>query len=293
MSIRTLQIFQTVCTEGGITKAAQKLYMTQPAVSHAIKELETERGFPLFDRISRKLFLTDAGRALLEKTNTLLELYGEIEAMDENLFYDATIHIGSCITAAGYWLPRIIKDFRQSHAGVKLSVKVEAAEGIIELLKSNSVDMAILEGPYVLEQYELVPFSSYGIIAVCSPSHPFADAEAVGLFELMAEPLLLREKGSAIRDPFDSCVLLHGLVADPAVTSVNSQALIQLAKESAGIAILADKVVERELSSGELHRVSLPEMDIRNDISVAYHKNKYVPQPMAELISLILFSSSL
>jgi molybdate transport repressor ModE-like protein len=149
MGIRHLKIFKTVCEEGSVTKAAQKLYMTQPAVSHAIKELETEKGFPLFDRISGRLHLTGGGKAMLEKTIALLGLYGEIESISPGSRHDSLIRIGSCITAACYWLPAILQGFRSAptHKNIRIAAQVAAADGVIGMLKANSIDIALLEGP--------------------------------------------------------------------------------------------------------------------------------------------------
>ena len=289
MGIRHLKIFKTVCEEGSVTKAAQKLFMTQPAVSHAIKELETEKGFPLFDRISGRLYLTDVGAVLLQKAVAVLELFEEVEQMDAASPGAGTIRIGSCITVAGYWLPQIMKDFSAlpNHHSIGMTVQVAAAEGVIEMLKANKIDIALLEGPYLLEHHAIIPFSSYRVIAVCSPIHPFAGGGSISIAELLAEPLLLREKGSAIRDPFDSWLLLQGKTVPPAVTSVNSQVLLQMAKENLGIAILADKVVQHEIEAGNLRRVNILEMNITNDISIAYHKNKYISDPLKGLIDFI------
>ncbi len=286
-NIRNLKIFKTVCDEGSVTRAAKRLYMTQPAVSQSIKELESEKGFPLFDRIARRLYLTDAGRQFLEKVEQVLKLYDEIESINEGSFFASSLSLGSCITAACYWLPRILAGFRQQCPNTKLEVQVAAADGVISLLKANRIDIALLEGPYILERCVQVPFSFYDIIAVCAPAHPFADGREVSLDELLGQPLLLREQGSAVRDPFDSFLLLRGRVAAPMVTSVNSQALIELTKSNAGIALLADKVAQQAISSGELCRVNLPELAIRNTTSIAYHEGKYLPQPISDLIAMI------
>jgi len=294
MGIRHLKIFQTVCEEGSVTKAAQKLYMTQPAVSHAIKELELEKGFPLFDRISGKLYLTEAGATLLEKATVVLELYGEIESMAANSLHCSHIRVGSCITIACYWLPLIIRQFYEQpqHREIQITTQVAAADGVINMLKTNQIDLALLEGPYLLERCHLHPFSSYRIIAVCSPLHPFATGASIPLDRLLEEPLLLREKGSAIRDPFDSLILLRKQTVSPLVTSVNSQALLQMAKANIGVALLADRVALPEIEAGNLCRVNVPELNITNDVSIAFHERKHLSASLEKLIGFIRAAGS-
>lgn len=98
MTIRRLYIFKTVCEEGSVTGAAKKLYMTQPAVSHVIHELEEELGTVLFDRISKKVFLNQTGKLLLKKTVRILELYEDLEKGVYDLENQAVLRVGASIT---------------------------------------------------------------------------------------------------------------------------------------------------------------------------------------------------
>ena len=113
MNLRQLEVFRAVCEQGGFTRAAQSLYMTQPAVSHVIAELEKEAGCPLFDRISRRIYLTEAGRIFLEKARQILELHEELSAGFPALTGQAPLRIGSGITIANFHLPTILRRCRR------------------------------------------------------------------------------------------------------------------------------------------------------------------------------------
>lgn len=286
MGIRTLRIFKTVCAEGSITKAAQKLYMSQPAVSKAIKELEQERGYPLFDRLSRKVFLTEPGRRLLEKTEDLLRLYDDINSLDGSVDREFTIRIGSCITVACDWLPGALKQYMDKNPDVKIRTQVAAAEAIIGLLMENKIDLAFLEGPYTLDGCHAKTIDSYHLIAVCAKDHPYADGRKIGIDGLFSQPLLLREKGSAVRDAFDGWAMMHKRKALPEVESVNTQALIQFVKAGMGIAVLADKVTLPEIERGAIFEVNVPDMKIVNDTSLVYRESKYIAKQLQEFIDM-------
>ena len=105
MTIRHLYIFKIVCEEGSFTRAARRLYMTQPAVSHAILELEAEIGSPLFDRLSRRIYLNASGNIMLSKVNRLLELYEELKSNALTAEQPLPLRIGSTITIGNFWLP--------------------------------------------------------------------------------------------------------------------------------------------------------------------------------------------
>lgn len=287
MGIRTLRIFKTVCEEGSITRAAQKLYLSQPAVSQAIKELEQQKGYPLFDRLSRRIFLTEPGKRLLEKTEDLLRLYDDIDHLDGSAHPEATIRIGSCITVACDWLPGVLKEYADENPEVKFRTQVAAAGTIIDLLTENKIDLAFLEGPYTLDYCHAKVIDSYNVIAVCSKDHPYADGRKVGIGELFSQPLLLREKGSAVRDALDGWAMTHKRMAMPVAESVNTQALIQFAKADMGIAILADKVTRPEIERGMICEVNIPDMRITNDTSLIYRENKYIPKPLAAFIDRV------
>lgn len=276
MTTRHLLIFQKVCETGSITRAAEQLFMTQPAVSHAIRELETELDLVLFDRISRKIFLTEAGKLFLRKVNRILDLYEDLSSGISHLKKQALLRIGSSITIANLWLPAIVQAFQAHPHATPHRATIDRASVIQDLLLKNELDLALIEGAISDEQLTCIPFSSYPLLVVCAPAHPFAQKKALSLKELAMEPLLLREPGSAIRNTLDSIFLLHGLSAEPLWTSSNSQVLIQGVKQNLGLTVLPDVLIRRELSEGSLTALTLTDATLRNENHIVYHRDKYL-----------------
>ncbi|RGY95439.1 LysR family transcriptional regulator [Clostridium sp. AM58-1XD] len=291
MNIRQLQIFEVVCTEKNVTRAAEKLYMTQPAVSHVIAELEEETGCRLFDRISRRLYLNETGKRFLGKTKQLLELFEELsEGFSESEEF-SPVTIGTAITAANFWLPELLRDFSERWKNTPVKIEVERTSDVEQKLLDCQADVGLLEGKVKSRQLEYVVFSGYHISAFAVPEMGKKCSMTTG--ELSESRLLLREKGSAIRDSFDYAMAAAGFEAVPAMESVNSQALIQAARSGFGIALLPDILVKREEEAGELKKIHVEGLEIFNEISIAWHREKELTSPLKWLVERLKNKSGL
>ncbi len=284
MNIRHLHIFKIVCEEMNFTRAAEKLYMTQPAISHVINDLEQEIGHVLFDRISKKIYLTEIGKLFLSKTLRILELYNDLE----NNFYssekDIPIHIGSCITIGNFWLPSIIKNFKKIYPETPLKLEINSAAIIEKMLLNNKIDIALIEGGIQNENLIKIFFSSYELSVICSAEHSFSRRKSISIDEFLKENLLLREKGSAIRDCLDNALASKDIFAVSSWTSINSQALIQGVKNNLGITVLPDILVTPELEKNELKKLSIENFKLENNNYIVYHKDKYISSTMSTFI---------
>lgn len=287
MNLRQLRIFKIVCETQNFTKAAGVLYMTQPAVSHVIGELESEIGFQLFDRLSRKIYLTQAGKIFLDKSTRILELYDDLKNQAGGIAETAPLRIGSTITIANVWLPRIMETFQKRNNKCVVKVEVGSAENTEKKLRENKIDLALIEGMIAGNQYEKIVFSSYEMVLICSPSHKWAGKTEIPLKDILEEKFLLREKGSALRNSFDSALLLHNIIVDPIWVSVNSQALVQAVSRNLGVSVMPVELVERELQNGEIAGVRIRNMKLVNQNHIVYHKDKYLSHSAHELIELI------
>lgn len=282
MNMRQLTVFEMIAREGNMTKAAQKLYMSQPAVSHMIHDLEVELGIQLFDRIGKKIFLNEYGKLFLEKTRKVLEGY-------EDLCHgrlSPPLRIGSSITIADFWLPKILKEAKD--ASIDFIVDVDRSEAVYEKLTRNELDLALLEGEIFDERLIQIPFSEYELHAVCGKDHPYATKKSITLHQLCEEPLYLREKGSAIREVFDSALNLANLSVRPIYTSVNSQAIIYSIASGLGMSILPDLLLK---DRNDLHILDIEGVTLKNRNRLVYPKDKYLSDSMKMLCAMIIKES--
>ncbi len=282
MNLRQMYIFKEVCEELSFTKTAKKLYMTQPAISHVISDLEAEIGGKLFERIGRKIHLTGTGEILLHKVVRIIELHEELENGFKYQEELVTIRIGSSITIANFWLQKWIKEWRRKYGRTPLKIQVDSATNIEEKLLNNEIDIALMEGAIHNKQLISHEVSSYEMSVICSSNHDFAKSGRLEIAaeEFAAQPLLLREKGSAIRDTLDSALLLKHIYVDPMMTSVNSQALIQAVKYDFGISVIPDLLVMQQVKEGDIAKLSIKDSRLFNYNSICYHRDKYLSKPM-------------
>ena len=287
MKIRHLRIFKAVCEEESITKASEKLFITQPAVSTAVNELENYLGVRLFDRVSRKIQLNETGKLFLVKTIKLLALYDDLEKNTKNLEENAVLKIGSSITIANFILPQAMAKFKTACKNTPTRVVVENARTIENMVSENKVDVGLVEGVVYNKELKNFPFSSSELLVICSPQHKYAKEKSIDIDELTTETFLLREEGSAIRDVFDSALLLHNVSVSPAWTSVNSQALIQAVKQNLGISVLPRQKVENELRNGEIVEIRVNDLELISVNHIIFSKGKYETKPFKKLIEIL------
>lgn len=287
MNIRQLKVFKVLSEELSFTRTAEKLNMTQPAVSHVINDLESESGTPLFDRINRKIYLNATGKLFLEKVTRLLELYEDINQSFNHENLHLPLKIGSCLTIANFWLPQFVKEFNGVSPQTPLQVTIDSATHIEKFLNNNEIDMALYEGVVPDSRFCAQEFSSYEISFIASSTHPLADKAAIPLKEILSFNLLLREKGSAIRDTLDSMLMLHNLKAEALWTSVNSQPLIQGALNNLGISVLPEIIVRKELAEGRLIKLKVDANPMINHNYILWHGGKYLTEPMKILFDVI------
>ena len=227
------------------------------------------------------------GKIFLNKTLRILELYDDLE----NNFYksekDIPIHIGSCITIGNFWLPSIVKEFKKLSPETPLKIEIDNAAVIEKMLLENTIDIALMEGGIHSENLIKIFFSSYKLSVICSINHIFSKKKSISVEELSKETLLLREKGSAIRDCLDNALSRKDIFITPAWTSTNSQALIQGIKNNLGISILPDVLIKDELKKNQLKKLSIDGIELKNNNYIVYHKDKYISNTMSAFIKLI------
>lgn len=193
-----LQVFYTVANRLSFTKAAEELYITQPAVTKHIHELEAHFKLQLFERNGNKIQLTPAGKTLLQHTESLFSIYRNIEFDMNNLAgkHNGKLRVGASTTVAQYVIPPILASFRQKFKDIAVTLTSGNTEQIEKALLTNEIDIGMIEGQSKNKSIQYTTFLKDEIVLVCNTSHPFARKESLKPEELKTIPLLLREPGS-------------------------------------------------------------------------------------------------
>lgn len=287
MNLRQLRILQAVRARMNITRAAEDLYISQSAVSQAVAELERELGFALFDRLSGRIALTEAGRAFADRAAQLVAQFDELEQSAKEMANRAPLRVGASITLASYLLPGAARAFQARHPGARVEARVDNARAVEALVLAGAVDLALLEGVVRGESLIALALPASRLALVCAPGHLCAGRE-ISLEEFLAQNLLLREVGSAIRDTLDSALLLRGAAARPAWESVNSQALLLAARAGLGVAALPEASALAALRAGEVARTTVTGLALSCPNQVVYHKDKAQSEAFRAFVEILL-----
>lgn len=286
MTLKHLKIFVTVCDCNGITAAAEKLYLAQPSVSLAISELEKYYGIKLFDRISRKLYLTESGKQFLNYATHIVSLFDEMEKEIKNWDSFGMLRIGSSITIGNYLLPKYVQMFKQQHPNIKVQVTIDNSEEIEHRIMSNSIDFALVEGVIHSPQLKHNTFMEEELVLICGTNHPLYKLKEVKIEMLKDYEFILREKGSGGRELFDSTMLLHGMEIRPIWESVSTQAIIRAVSLGLGLSVLPNLLVEKDLKAGNIEQIKVKNLSLKHRFHVIYHKNKFLTNSAKEFINL-------
>lgn len=213
MTLEQLRIFLAVAREQHVTRAADRLNLTQSAVSAAIRALETRYGVDLFDRVGRSIRLNQAGRAFLPEADRLMKQAGEAEAALRDLGggLTGTLAIMTSQTVGAYWLPARLARFHAGHPGITLDIRIGNSEAAAEAVETGAVELAIVEGAARNPALRSRIVASDEMIFVGPAGHPGRAGAPLDRDALIAARWVLREPGSGTRDAFEALAARHGL----------------------------------------------------------------------------------
>ena len=276
MTLRHIEIFAMVCREGSVTKAAERLHVSQPTVSLALKEIEEHYGGALFERISRKLYLTPFGQRIYDMSLSLLNLYSDVS--DAHQIYDI-IRIGTGTAIGKFFMPKIIRGFSEIHPDVHINANVGDATRMYRLIMKNSLDFTIAETVDDILGLAHKTIQRYPIVAVCHKDNPLARKEMVKAKDLEDQRLLLRESGSTTRNTVDTFSQTHNIPMDIVWVSHSVQSLFNATSENLGISFHSlDLAVA--CKDPNLVILNIPELKGERLVNVSFHRDKIISHNM-------------
>lgn len=315
MTLKHLRIYREVCRMESITKAAESLNTTQPAVSTAVRELESFYQVKLFERMNRKIYITEAGKVLLEYADSILSQFDESKDILRDIATSTRIRIGSNVSFGSASLPNLIANFRKLHPEIPIYTTIANSSQIEEALLRNELDFAIVDRLNDNEKLRRMPFKEDQMCALCSPDfyYPisnkgvsehntpkgdfvnkqsmcqsnFTMIDALSLRDFAHIPLLLREPGSGSRDMLDKIFHINGITPHIALESISTQALLEFCLLGQGVLFLSSEQAKRYIDSGQLIRLNLSDFDLTRQYDLIYHTKKYITKSMHRFIDFI------
>jgi DNA-binding transcriptional LysR family regulator len=289
MELRLLRTFRAVADAGSFTHAASRVHLTQAAVSVHIRQLEEELDTPLFLRVNKKLYLTEAGRALLAHAETILHAHDEAKAELTNLNGPARgrLHIGVASTAITvHPLPEILSEIKRKHALIDLSVVGGTSERIIEQILAGGVDAGLVSLPVEQSDVLTETLRSDNLVAVISPKHKLARARTITAEELTAEPLILGEHGGNTRRLIDLFFEKSGLDPKIIMELQRTEAIIKMVELGFGATILPQGAVRTSVARGTLRAVMVSGLNLKWEFGVACLKSDYISPALQSFLKL-------
>lgn len=287
MTIRHLKIFIEVVDSGKMSIAAAKLFISQPTVSQAIRELEKHYGVLLFERLSKKLYITEKGKRLLSYARNVVKQFDDMEEMMFQANYVEKIRIGATITVGNCILSDVIKSFSEINPQIETYSYVNNTKDIEEKLLKSELDIGIVEGKVKSPDLISIPEVNDCLILACSTKHPFAKKKIVKLADLSNESFAMREQGSGTRELFERYMLENGMPIRIAFEGNSSASIKKAVIENQCLAVISIRLVEEEIKSGQMHVIQNTDCDWDRYFSVVYHKNKVVTNEMKSLIEMV------
>ena len=199
MTIRSLEIFVKVAECGKMSEVARNMYITQSSVSQAISEIEKEYGVKLFDRISKKLYLTEAGKKLLGYGRHLLAVNEEMNDCMKHCAKNIRIRVGATVTVGTCVISPIMLELYKVNPLIEPEVFVEDTRLIAKKLLNSELDIAIVEGKIKHPDIVTKSIINDNLVLICSHKHEFYKRDSIEVSELSNQPLIMRELGSGTR----------------------------------------------------------------------------------------------
>ena len=275
LTLKQLNIFQAVAEHENYTLAAKSLYLTQPAVSMQIKQLEEQAGVPLFERSGKKVRPTEAGRELLHHARLIQRQLEEAGQAIEEIrgLKRGRLHLTMASTA-NYFAPRLLAEFCRRYPDIQVSLNVSNRSGLLQALEDNSTDVVIMGKPPEGMAVESEVFMDNPLVIIAPPNHPLAAQKRIPLKELAHHPFIVRERGSGTRAAVERFLANHN-IERPAGMEMNSSAAIKQAVQAGlGLGVVSIHTLEMELTLKRLTVLDVEDFPILRHWRLVYRRDK-------------------
>ena len=295
-SLDQLRILKAIAAEGSFKRAADSLYVSQPAISLQVQNLEKQLNVPLFDRGGRKAQLTEAGNLLLSYGEKILTLCQETCRAIEDLqnLQGGTLIVGASQTTGTYLLPRMIGLFHQKYPYVSVQLQVHSTRRTSWAVANGQVDLAIIGGEVptdLHEVLEIIPYAEDELALILPVSHPLASQETIAKEDLCTLDFITLDYQSTIRKVIERVLTrceidTRELKIEMELNSI--EAIKNAVQAGLGAAFVSVTAIEKELKMGVLHRAYIEGVEVRRTLYVLINTNRYRSKAAEAFIEEIL-----
>lgn len=279
-----MRIFLAVTENGNnLTRAASQLYMAQPAVTVAIQELEQYYGVNLFDRLGKRLYLTEAGKQFREYVVRILGLFDDMEEGIKSWGSRGVLRVGSSITIGSQFMPGYVEEYAKTHPNIDTQVLIGPSDRIEKKILNNELDIALVESPVheknlIAEQY----MEDY--LVIIAPGE--MKMLEMTIEEFAAQRLLLREPGSGTRESIEKVLEPFSIQLKTSWEATSTTALVNAVISGLGISIVPRRMVEAPLRSGQIREIHVKELKFQRYFYIVYHRDKLLTAPIRDFMEV-------
>lgn len=285
-TLRQLEIFVAAAQQGGISRAAEALSMSQSAASSSLAELERQFDVQLFDRAGKSLRLNELGQRLLPRAVELLERAREIDGLLHGRAGFGSMQIGATLTIGNYLATLIVATFLQRHAESRIQLRVHNTATIIEQVADFELDLGLIEGSCHHPELETERWLEDELVVFCAPSHPLANRGAADLAVLARQDWILREQGSGTRETFEQAIRhLEGGVR-VRLELEHTEAIKRAVESGLGVGCISRLALREAFRRGSLVEIRTPGLDLRRAFHFVRHRRKFATPGMQAFIAL-------
>ncbi|MCS6854553.1 MAG: LysR family transcriptional regulator [Elioraea sp.] len=258
LELRQLQIIEAIARLGSVTRAAEELGLTQPAVSMQLKQIEQRIGMPLLRRRGRLYEPTEAGEEIVRSARQVAQTLADLDDALHRLRGLERGHLRlGVVSTANYFLPSYLVAFRRRHPGITVTLHVANRDQVVQALEDNLVEIAIIGRPPDSTELFASRFMDNPLVVIAPPDHPLACEAAAGrepisLDCLARQPFVMREPGSGTRAAFERVLAASGVRVQQACVLASNEAVKQAVQAGLGLAVISAQTVETELQLGRL-----------------------------------------
>ena len=287
-SLRQLEVFLATARHENVTRAAEALAMSQSAASGALKELEGQFNVQLFDRVGKRLQLSELGHQLRPQAQSLLDQAREFEQALAGDNIVGRLEIGATLTIGNYLAVNMIADFRQRNPQADIALQIANTEVIAERVAGFELDMGLVEGEYHHPDLEILHWRRDELVVFAAPDHPLATSRKVSDRQLIELPWIVRERGSGTRQAFDRP--MHGIVTDLHIAMELQQpkAIKRAVEAGLGVGCLSRISVQEAFARGSLVPLTVSGRDFHREWFIITHRHKYHSAALKQWLALCI-----
>jgi LysR family transcriptional regulator, transcriptional activator of the cysJI operon len=289
MELDQLKLFTDLVREQSFTKVAEKNFLTQPAVSLRIRNLEEELGTKLLERTTRKVLVTEEGRILYDYARDILSKAEEVKVvlLERQDKFVGSVRLATVHSIGLHELPAYLKRYISKYPQVVLHIDYHTGDVVHRMVQDGDVDLGIVAYPEPKPNLVILPFLEDELVAICNKEHAFARRESIRLQELNDQPFIAFDEGIPTRKAIDAVLARRHLRVNIKMQCDNIEILKKMVEVGLGVSLVPRFSVRAEVEQGVLHCLSISDYSFKRPLVLIHRKGKTLSRPMQAFVDIL------